>query len=193
MKNLLKNCAYIFSIVVVMPVVIIYKLLMALKRSEKTFQGFSQLLSLIPGIIGEYLRKAFYRFALNKCPQDCCISFGTIFSHSTAEIGKGVYIGPNCSLGDVILGDDILLGSGVDIMNGSEQHGFDRLDIPIREQGGKFPKVYIGEDTWIGNGAAITANVGKKCIIGTRSVVIKEIEDYSIAVGQPARIIKKRK
>ena len=192
MKILLKKTLYFLSVLLVIPLVCVYKIAMCFTMSEKTFQGFSQFFSIIPGLPGEYLRKAFYRFALSRCADDCCISFGVIFSHPTAEVGHNVYVGPYCTLGDVTLGDDVLLGSNVDIINGVEQHGFDRLDIPIREQGGKFPKVYIGEDTWIGNGGMIMANIGKKCIIGARSVVIKEIEDYSIAVGHPAKIIKKR-
>jgi acetyltransferase-like isoleucine patch superfamily enzyme len=52
--------------------------------------------------------------------------------------------------------------------------------------------VTIGEDTWVGNCAIIMANIGKKCIIGAGSVVTKDIEDYSIVVGNPAKVIRKR-
>ena len=77
-------------------------------------------------------------------------------------------------------------------MSGSGQHNFDDLDTPIQQQGGKYEKIKIGEDSWVGNGCLIMANIGKKCIIGAGSVVSKDIPDYSIAVGNPAKVIRNR-
>jgi acetyltransferase-like isoleucine patch superfamily enzyme len=162
-------------------------------HTDHPFQGMSQFFALFPGLLGNYLRRAFYYLALPKSSLDCNICFGTILSSENAQIGKRVYIGTNCTIGDVNIGNDVLLGSNVDIMNGSKQHYIDNIDIPIREQGGEYPKVTIGEDTWIGNGATVLCNVGKKCVIGARTLVIKPIDDFSIAVGVPARIVKKRK
>jgi acetyltransferase-like isoleucine patch superfamily enzyme len=95
-------------------------------------------------------------------------------------------------LGDVSLEDDVLLGSNVSIMNGGSQHGIDRLDIPIREQTGWWPRITIGRDSWIGDRAIVLADVGHHCVIGAGSVVTKRIPDYAIAVGSPARIIRFR-
>ena len=67
------------------------------------------------------------------------------------------------------------------------------IDTPIKNQGGNFEKITIGEDTWIGNGSLIMADIGNHCIIGAGSVVTNSIPDYSIAVGNPAKIIKIRK
>ena len=192
MKNLVKHFFNLICIIIVLPSFMIYKIFCIFLDSEQTFQGMSQFYSLFPGLIGNYLRKSFYFFALKKCSLDCCISFGTVFSSPLSEIGKDVYIGTKCTLGDVKLDDYVLLGSNVDIINGAKQHYIDNLDIPIKDQGGEFPKVYIGEDTWIGNGALVMCNIGKKCVIGAHAVVNKEIPEYSIAVGNPARIVKKR-
>lgn len=54
-------------------------------------------------------------------------------------------------------------------------------------------KVIIGDNTWIGENVAIlpNVNIGKGCIVGAGSVVIKDIPDYSIAVGNPAKVVKK--
>lgn len=50
----------------------------------------------------------------------------------------------------------------------------------------------IGEGSWIGENVCVCgANIGKHCVIGANSVVTKDIPDYSVAVGCPARIIKK--
>jgi tetrahydrodipicolinate N-succinyltransferase len=80
----------------------------------------------------------------------------------------------------------------VSIANGARQHGTVRLDIPIREQPGQWPRITIGRDTWIGDRAVVLADVGKHCVIGAGAVVTKPIPDYAVAVGNPARVIRFR-
>jgi acetyltransferase-like isoleucine patch superfamily enzyme len=155
----------------------------------KAFPGWSQALSLLPGLCGVYLRRAFYRLVLPRCGKDCWIGFGTVFSHGTAEFGDRVYVGVYCCLGDVTLEKDVLLGSHVAIMNGSSQHGTERLDIPIRDQPGSWPRVTVGQDSWIGERAVVMADVGEHCVIGAGSVVTKPVPDYAIALGVPAKVI----
>jgi acetyltransferase-like isoleucine patch superfamily enzyme len=159
---------------------------------KSPISGFSQLLSLIPGKFGSYCRIAFYRLSMTYCDFDCVIGFATIFSQHDTEIEKGVYIGPQCNIGMCKIEKNCLVGSGVHIMSGSMQHNFDDLDSPIQKQGGRYTKVEIGEDTWIGNGSLVMANIGKKCIIGAGSVVTKDVVDYSIMAGNPAKLIRKR-
>jgi acetyltransferase-like isoleucine patch superfamily enzyme len=139
-----------------------------------------------------YLRRAFYRLVLPRCAPGSFIGFGTVFSHCTAEVGRDVYVGVYCCLGDVTLEDDVLIGSGVSIMNGTGQHGIERLDVPIREQPGSWPRVTIGRDSWVGDRAIVMADVGKQCVIGAGSVVTKAIPDYAIAVGTPAKVLRYR-
>jgi acetyltransferase-like isoleucine patch superfamily enzyme len=90
--------------------------------------------------------------------------------------------------GDVTLEDDVLVGSNVSIINGRRQHGVERLDIPVREQPGEYPRITIGADTWIGDRAVVTADVGKHCIVGAGAVVTKPVPDFAIVVGNPAKI-----
>jgi acetyltransferase-like isoleucine patch superfamily enzyme len=169
-----------------------YWLSAGLVGRSAAFPGWSQALSLLPGLTGMYLRWAFYRRVLPECGQDACIGFGTTFSHPTARVGRKVYVGAFCSLGDVTLEDDVLIASHVSVMNGPAQHRIDRLDIPIREQPGTWPHVTVGRDSWIGERAVVMADVGKHCVIAAGSVVTKPIPDYAIAVGSPARVVRFR-
>ena len=193
MKAFVKAVLRSLSFVCVSPVILLFTLHAAVAGSEQAFPGWSQLMSLVPGKLGIYLRHAFYRSALKRCDEDACISFGTIFSHPNASVGKSGYIGNFCSIGDVQIGDDVLIASHVSIMNGCNQHGINRLDIPMREQIGVYEPVTIGCDTWIGERATIAANIGKHCVIGAGSLVLHPIPDYAIAVGVPARVIRDRR
>lgn len=72
-------------------------------------------------------------------------------------------------------------------------HGYDDINTPIIDQPIKQVKtVRIGEGSWLGAGVSVIgANIGKHCVIGTNAVVTKDIPDYSVAVGIPAKIIKR--
>lgn len=177
---------------VVLPAAVCYWVGARLLGANKAFAGWSQAVSLVPGLTGVYLRRAFYRWVLPRCEEDVCISFGTIVSHPTACFGRSVYVGAFCCLGDVTLEDDVLVASHVSIANGTKQHGIDRLDIPVREQPGQWPHITIGQDSWIGDRAVVLADVGKHCVIGAAAVVTKPIPDYAIAVGNPARVLRYR-
>lgn len=192
MKAFSKALASGLAKLLVWPAFVLYQLGKLAVGSEKAFPGWSQAFSLLPGLTGVYLRRAFYQLVLPRCGSDSCLSFGTVFSHPTAAIGHRVYVGLFCCLGDITLEDDVLLGSHVSIMNGGSQHGIDRLDIPIREQPGTWPRVTVGKDSWIGDRALVLADVGKHCVIGAGSVVTKALPDYAIAVGVPAKVLRYR-
>jgi acetyltransferase-like isoleucine patch superfamily enzyme len=192
MKTILKTIVNFIALILVLPAGACYWLGCLLLGSQRAFAGWSQAFSFLPGVTGVTLRRALYSLVLSECGADACISFGTLFSHPTACIGRSVYIGPYCMLGDVTLEEDVLISSHVSIMNGSSQHGIDRLDVPIREQPGQWPRVTIGKDTWIGDRAVIQADVGKHCVIGSGSVVTSPIPDYAIAVGVPAKVVRFR-
>jgi acetyltransferase-like isoleucine patch superfamily enzyme len=188
----MKALVQLLATLTVLPLVLLYALGCGLLGTYRVFPGYSQLVSLVPGLLGIHLRKAFYALVLPRCGHDACLCFGTVISHPTTHIGDRVYVGPFGALGDVTLEEDVLLGSHVSIMNGSGQHGIERLDVPIREQPGTYPHVTIGQDTWIGDRAVIMADVGKHCVIGAASVVTTPIPDYAIAVGSPARVVRYR-
>lgn len=180
------------SILAVSPLICLYYLFAALMDKNYAFMGFSQLMSLLPGRLGNYLRRAFYRHVMSGCHPDTSIGFATLFSQPETEIESGVYIGPQCNIGKSLIKKNCLLGSGVHILSGKNQHNFSDVNRPVQEQGGSYQKVTIGEDTWIGNGAIVMANVGKKCVVAAGAVVIGDVEDYSIVAGNPAKLIRSR-
>jgi acetyltransferase-like isoleucine patch superfamily enzyme len=193
MKSALKLLANTVAIFIVLPCLLGFRAASLFLGKPKAFPGWSQAFSLVPGIVGAYLRRAFYRFVFPRCGADSWIGFGTIFSHSTAEIGRCTYIGAYCCLGDVTLEDDVLIGSHVSITNGAGQHGIDRLDLPIREQPGTWPRVTIGRDSWVGDRAVVMCDVGKHCVVGAGAVVTHPIPDYAVAMGVPAKVVRFRK
>ena len=189
MRFLPKFIAAFLASLAVLPAYVLYRLGQLLLGADKAFPGWSQVFSLIPGLSGAYLRRAFYGMVFQHCGAGAFISFGTVFSHRSCWIGRNVYVGIFCCLGEVTLEDDVLIGSHVSIMNGSQQHGIDRIDIPIREQPGRWPHVTVGRDTWVGDRAIVMADVGHHCVIGAGAVVTKAVPDFAIAVGVPARIV----
>lgn len=112
-----------------------------------------------------------------------------------------VHIGNKCFFGynnSFLAGEDIVIDDGVlmasNILISSENHSIDPenekyyMDQPLNCKA-----VHVGEGTWIGEKVCIMPGVGigKKCVIGAASIVTKSIPDYSMAVGSPAKVIKK--
>ena len=192
MRPLLKKLANVIAFVLVAIPFAIYRVHAKVAGVPQAFPGWSQALSLMPGVLGVYLRRAFYRLALSACGSDVVISFGTVFSHASATLGDHVYIGVGCMIGDASLGDDVLVGSNVSIINGRQQHGIECLDVPIRAQPGRYPHVTVGRDVWIGDRAIVTENLGEHCVVGAGAVVVKSVSAYAIVAGNPARVIRFR-
>lgn len=192
MKRQIKLCMRVLFTLLSLPFFLIYSTASLLGFRDPIFSSLSQSLSLLPGLTGSYLRAAFYHLVMTRCDIEVVIGFGTLFSQQDTEIGHGVYIGPQCNIGKSKIEQNCLLGSGVHVLSGKGQHNFDDLDIPLREQGGEFTKVVIGEDSWLGNGAIVMANVGKKSIVAAGAVVVNDVPDYAIVAGNPAKIIKMR-
>ena len=182
--------------VCVAPFVAAYRLELALApeaRRDAVFQAWSQALSAVPGYVGQYLRRGFYRAVLPECDLSSCINWGTVFSSRDVRLGVGTYVGARCMLGRTHIESHVTIGSNVDILSGRRQHSFDDLYTPIQQQGGVFEQVTIGENSWIGNGAIIMANVGKRAIVAAGAVVTRPVADETIVGGNPAQLIRIRK
>ncbi|RDV29204.1 acyltransferase [Alteromonas aestuariivivens] len=192
MKNGLKQILFTLCAVATAPLWLSFRLLALVVNKDSLLAGFSQLLSLLPGKCGTYLRAGFYRFTLTHCAPNAVISFLTLFSQQDTEIAEGCYIGPQCNIGKCSIGRNTLVGSGVHIMSGKGQHNFDDPDTPIKDQGGVFSKISIGENCWLGNGALVMANVGAGSVVAAGAVVVNDVPEGAIVGGNPAKVIKMR-
>jgi serine acetyltransferase len=119
--------------------------------------------------------------------------------HTKAEkceliIGDGSCIGNFNHIyatNSIVIGKKVLTADKVYISD--NLHSYENINIPIMDQPIKqISTVEIGDGTWLGeNVCVIGAKIGKNCVVGANSVVTKDIPDYSVAVGSPAKIIKR--
>lgn len=210
------------------------------------FEIITVLLCNVPGALGLFLRKVFYRSLFKKTGRNVIFGRGITIRHPLKiSIGKNVVIEDNCVLdakgsnsrgleigdnvivsrnvvlsckngyikiGDntviginsvvhsvgkssVVVGNDVLISAYVYLIGGGTYH-FDRADIVIREQGLDLKGgITIEDNVWLGASVNVTDGVSIKrgSIIGACSLVARDIkEENSVALGMPARVIKKR-
>ena len=107
-------------------------------------------------------------------------------------IREKVLIGAGSKIiGPIKFGNNILVAQNV-LISGLN-HDFDDVTKPIVLQGFSKNEVLVEDGVWIGAGAIITAGVtiGQNAVVGAGSVVTKNVEAYTVVVGNPARIVKK--
>ena len=117
-----------------------------------------------------------------------------------SDVNTKIIIGDNCCFGsynkiggsgDIKIGNNALIASYVKIL--SANHNYTDVLKAVKFQGSSGKSIEIGDNGWIGDNVLIVAGVkiGKHCVIGGCSVVTKDIPDYSVAVGNPAKVIKR--
>lgn len=160
-------------------------------RLETLRLTFAQLFAMFPGVLGDHVRTAFYRFTLDAFPATSRISFGSYFAHRHARVGERVYIGAYCVLGCVDIGDRSQIASGVQVLSGRRQHGRDAEGRIEGAEKGRFERLSVGADCWIGAGAIVMENVGDRSTVGAGAVVTRRVESDIVVVGNPARAISR--
>src|SRR5262249_31835563 len=154
-REVAKAVALGVATVLVAPELLSYRLRAAFLGRGRALEGSSQLLALVPGLAGQYLRRAFLMRVLDHCHASATIEFGTIFSQPGARIEANAYVGPRCHLGLVHIGRDALLAAGVHVPSGPRTHGSADPDRPIREQPGTRELVHVGAGAWVGSAAVL--------------------------------------
>lgn len=132
----------------------------------------------------------FYEFRLGKhstIEDFCCINNGV----GDVIIGNDTHIGiSNMISGPVTIGNNVILAQNI-CLSGLN-HGYADVTLPIHKQKVSTATITIEDECWLGSNVVVAAGVtiGKHSVIGAGSVVTKSIPPYSVAVGNPARVIK---
>ena len=111
-------------------------------------------------------------------------------------IGDNVMLGDDNHIGSInriVIGDNLLTGSNVYITD--HNHGSGNVDCllpPVKRELISRGEVRIGNNVWLGNNVVIMdgVTIGDGVVVGANSVVTKDIPDYCVAVGSPARVIR---
>ena len=110
------------------------------------------------------------------------------------RIGNNSHINRQCQIvisQEMFIGDYVAIGDNVFIADCT--HPYQDVSLPIVNQPVVLlPKVSIGDGSWIGRNASIMGcKIGKNCVIGNSAFVTNDIPDYCVAVGNPAKIVKR--
>ena len=121
-------------------------------------------------------------------PGQQCLSDPVVRIGDRCLIGKGSGIVGHFSID---IGDDVWTGHHVYITD--QNHGYELLDRPISAQSQPERPVSIGDGSWVGHGSVILpgATIGRHVVIGANSVVTGVIPDRCVAVGVPARVVRR--
>ncbi len=160
------------------------------RNGSRVFDACAHSVSLIPGAMGVYLRRAFYNTTLEFCAKDCTISFGAFFSRRMARVESGVFIGAYAIIGAAWLERDCLIGSRASLLSGGQLHCY---------AGGKWGptdfsqevRIRIGEGAWLGEGVIVMADVGPGAMVAAGSVVSAAVQPHVVVAGNPARFVRR--
>lgn len=138
-------------------------------------------------------KEAYMKEVFAECGDYCCIElpFRASWGGKHVHFGTGIYANTNLTMvddGHIYVGNRVLFGPNVIVTTANHP-----LDPDLRRYEMQYNRdVHIGENVWIGAGAAILAGVtiGRNTVIGAHSVVTRDIPDNVLAVGNPCRVIR---
>ncbi|HXE80002.1 MAG TPA: acyltransferase [Vicinamibacterales bacterium] len=156
------------------------------------------------------------RIGDNVVIDDNCLLDAKGDTNAGIRIGSGVFIGRNtilsCKNGDIVLQDGANIGFNCEIFSASTveigaqtlmaaygyvvggDHEPDDPDRPVLEQGRTSTGIRIGAGAWLGAGVKVLdgADIGDAAIIGAGAVVTRPVPTRAVAVGVPARVVRRR-
>src|SRR5512139_1546918 len=120
-RRFLKLLVFGASLVVVSPMILAAWIEDKVTRGDALFVFLTQLLALIPGLVGTYLRGAYYYGTLEQCSWQVHVGFGSVFTHRDASVGPYVSMGAYCVIGHARIGDHVMMASRISIPSGRRQ------------------------------------------------------------------------
>jgi maltose O-acetyltransferase len=158
---------------------------------------YPKVMVIVSGNWGGVLRRICAKRLFKYCAPDSNIEHMASFgSGKEVELGHHSGIGIHCHVpNNIKIGDNVMMGPKCYFLE-SDTHAFERIDIPMIQQGRKtVGRIIIGDDVWIGRETMVISGkkIGSHTIIGARSVVSKDIPDYVVAAGNPCQVKKQRK
>lgn len=184
--SILKKTIFYLAVLIISPLILITKISLAL-GIEESYRFIAQMLSIVPGKPGSFLRVAYYHYTATNTTTQCFYWLWNLFSKRNIIIKNGVSIGAYCVIGSVEIGEETLIASKVSIPSGRHQHG-DDTPSSDKWESMKTSIIKIGAHCWIGENSLILADVGNNSIIG--GVVVKAIPENVVAVGNPATVVR---
>jgi acetyltransferase-like isoleucine patch superfamily enzyme len=146
----------------------------------------------------------------------CCLDAKGTTNYGIV-LEDGVFLGRNtilsCKNGNITLGREANVGFNVEIFSAADvrvgartliaaytylvggDHLFDRVDVPVLQQGRTARGIEVGDNVWLGAHVVVTdgSRIGRDAVIGAGAVVIGEVPEFHIAAGVPARIVRDRR
>jgi virginiamycin A acetyltransferase len=159
--------------------------------SEQVFGFLAQAFALLPGLPGMYLRRAFFQMTLQQCARDWYIGFGSFFTHRSATVEDGVYIGCFTLVGSAALRAGCLIGSHSSLLSGPSLHEWSSGEGWLPCDARKIVQIEIGARSWIGERAVVMADVGSGAMVAAGSVVSMPIAPAIMVAGNPARFVRR--
>lgn len=195
MKNILKYCYRFYVIlmsIIALPLALIFICLGWIAIITRAYSEVSILASRIPFIFGQRIRYFYYKATLKSLGSNVVFKYGTYCQYPNAIIGNRILFGYFNTIGEVYMGDDIVIGGYVNFLSGTSQHSFQNRNEKIINQKGFGRKmITVGSDVWIGSNAVIASDVGTRCVIGAGSLLVKPAKSFGVYGGNPAKLLKK--
>lgn len=174
------------------------------KSVNKLKKGFGYLLYVLLGSwlphyqlgyswpISKKIKQIAGKMMFEKCGKNVDIGRHISFS-SKVSLGDNSSIGDNAHInGSLTIGDNVMIAANCAFL--ATNHITDRIDIPMNRQGRVEKPIVIDDDVWLGYGVTLLAgvHVGKGSIVAAGAVCSKDVPEYTVVGGVPAKVIRTR-